>query len=102
MLYFQVYRRTRNDDGFGVGEALNEYAYGKPLVVRGKHYLVVGNATANNSGPTMAAVERDLSLKKLLQPWLFFSKTELNFNQWQSSYKMEVSNNYNRSANCHM
>ncbi|PSN38672.1 hypothetical protein C0J52_08892 [Blattella germanica] len=59
------------------------------MVVRGKHYLVVGNANGNNSGPTMAAVERELALKKLLQPWLFFTKTALNFNQWQSSHKME-------------
>ncbi|PSN38683.1 hypothetical protein C0J52_08901 [Blattella germanica] len=84
-----LYRRTLSDDEFGVDEPLNEQAYGKPLVVRGKHYLVVGNANANNSSPMMAAVERELALKKLLQPWLFFTKTALNFNQWQSSHKME-------------
>ncbi|PSN50204.1 Lysosomal alpha-mannosidase [Blattella germanica] len=84
-----LYRRTRSDDGFGVGEALKEESYGLPLLVRGKHNLVVGNANSNNSGPAMAAVERDLALKKLLQPWLVFTKTTLNFDQWRSSHKME-------------
>ncbi|PSN38673.1 Lysosomal alpha-mannosidase [Blattella germanica] len=84
-------------------ELMVEYAYGKPLVVRGKHYLVVGNANSNNSGPTMAAVERELALKKLLQPWLFFSKTALTFNQWQSSHKMEfVGLTRNLPSNIHI
>ncbi|PSN38675.1 hypothetical protein C0J52_08895 [Blattella germanica] len=30
-----IYRRTNYDDGFGVNEPLNEYAYGKPLVFAG-------------------------------------------------------------------
>ncbi|PSN38670.1 Lysosomal alpha-mannosidase [Blattella germanica] len=42
-----VYRRTWCDDRLGVGEPLEEYAYGKPLVVRGKHYLVFAGLTRN-------------------------------------------------------
>lgn len=48
MLLFQnecelmVHRRTFIDDRFGVGEALDEHAYGKPLVARGKHYIYIG------------------------------------------------------------
>ena len=30
-------RRLLHDDAFGVGEALNETAFGEGLVVRGKH-----------------------------------------------------------------
>ena len=35
-----LHRRLFNDDAFGVGEALNETAFGFGLVVRGKHSLV--------------------------------------------------------------
>jgi len=34
-----VHRRLLHDDAFGVGEALDELAFGKGLVVRGKHIL---------------------------------------------------------------
>ena len=36
-----VHRRLLDDDAFGVGEALNEKAYGKGLVAVGKHVLLV-------------------------------------------------------------
>ena len=35
-----LHRRLFNDDAFGVGEALNETAFGAGLVVRGKHSLL--------------------------------------------------------------
>ena len=36
-----LHRRLLYDDAFGVGEALNESAYGQGLVVRGKHWVQV-------------------------------------------------------------
>ena len=36
LIFFSV-RRLLHDDAFGVGEALNETAFGEGLVVRGKH-----------------------------------------------------------------
>ncbi|CAF3620466.1 unnamed protein product [Rotaria sp. Silwood1] len=40
-----VHRRILHDDSLGVGEALNETAYGKGLVVSGKHILLVERPT---------------------------------------------------------
>jgi lysosomal alpha-mannosidase len=36
-----VHRRLLCDDAFGVGEALDEQAYGEGLVVRGSHWVGV-------------------------------------------------------------
>ena len=38
-----VHRRTFVDDRYGVGEALDEHAFGLPLVARGKHLLFLGS-----------------------------------------------------------
>ena len=38
-----VHRRLLDDDAFGVGEALNEEAYGQALVATGKHVLLLGS-----------------------------------------------------------
>ena len=36
-----VHRRTHKDDKKGVGEALNERAFGQGLVARGKHHITI-------------------------------------------------------------
>jgi len=38
-----LHRRMLFDDGFGVGEALNEKAFGTGLVARGKHFILFNN-----------------------------------------------------------
>ena len=45
-----IHRRTFVDDRYGVGEALDEHAFGVPLVVRGKHLLYYGSQ-ANGEDP---------------------------------------------------
>jgi len=40
-LEFMLHRRLLHDDAFGVGEALDETAFGQGLVVRGSHWLQV-------------------------------------------------------------
>ncbi|XP_063233903.1 lysosomal alpha-mannosidase-like [Bacillus rossius redtenbacheri] len=75
-LELMVHRRLFHDDAFGVGEALNEQAYGKPLVARGKHYLLLGDTASAISS------ERLLAQEILLAPWLFFSSPRAA-GQWE-------------------
>jgi len=44
-----LHRRLLHDDAFGVGEAINEQAYGEGLVVRGHHYVLVGKLSKDES-----------------------------------------------------
>lgn len=66
-----IHRRTLKDDYKGVEEPLQEMEYGEYLSVRGQHYLIVGSATDNGTNKkSTSAQERELALKKLLQPWI--------------------------------
>ncbi|KAH8341301.1 hypothetical protein KR059_002196, partial [Drosophila kikkawai] len=69
-LELMLHRRLLTDDGFGVGEALNEEQYGTGLIARGKVYLVLDSAAAN---PKTA--ERLLQHELTLPLWKFFSKS---------------------------
>merc|ERR1719470_690013 len=62
-----LHRRLFHDDAFGVGEPLNETAFGEGLVVRGKH-LVVGCFTSCELKTRKRAEE------KLLKPVMFFGE----------------------------
>lgn len=62
----QLHRRLLKDDAFGVGEALNETAFGEGLVVRGSHYVVGGSIRDLDE---LAMKEKALTLKMLLRPW---------------------------------
>ncbi|EDW37367.1 GL26216 [Drosophila persimilis] len=67
-LELMLHRRLIRDDGYGVGEALNEQKYDKPLIARGKVYLIL------NSVEESTKVER-LAEKEILLPFsVFFSK----------------------------
>ncbi|XP_031833177.1 lysosomal alpha-mannosidase II isoform X1 [Nomia melanderi] len=61
-----IHRRLLKDDAFGVGEALNETAFGEGLVVRGSHYLIGGSI--KNLDEYMLK-EKSLQLETLLRPW---------------------------------
>ena len=91
-LELMVHRRLLHDDAFGVGEALNETAFGKGLVARGAHVLFAGEEGSALGRRSLAAQERLLSRRLLLRSWLFFSSAkDLTFEQWQKKYAMEVS-----------
>ncbi|KAJ8982145.1 hypothetical protein NQ317_011291 [Molorchus minor] len=74
-------RNLLHDDNRGVGEFLNESEYNQGLVVRGSHFVTLGKSLDGNGGRTMAAVERDIAQRKLLQPWVFFTPEDVSVKQ---------------------
>ncbi|XP_067011637.2 lysosomal alpha-mannosidase [Anabrus simplex] len=88
-LELMVHRRLLHDDAFGVDEALNETQYGNGLIVRGRHYLILG-PIAGNQGLSLAAQERELAQRKLLAPWMFITPANgFTLEEWSSAYNME-------------
>ncbi|XP_049765840.1 lysosomal alpha-mannosidase-like [Schistocerca cancellata] len=84
-----VHRRLLNDDAKGVGEALDDEAFGKGRIARGKHYLVVGPTTGSGN-LSLVAQERLLAQEKLLSPWVFVTPLNISFDEW-TSYTTEFS-----------
>ena len=62
-----LHRRILHDDSLGVGEPLNETAFSRGLVVRGKHYLLL------QSPSTSARLHRVQSQTLFLSPLATFS-----------------------------
>lgn len=90
-LELMVHRRLLHDDAFGVGESLNETAYGKGLVARGIHYFFMGSSQLDQS-PTLQAKERFRQLEVLLPTWKFFSKAEnYPYDEWRVNFTNIVS-----------
>ena len=96
-----VHRRLLYDDAFGVGEPLNESAYGQGLVVRGKHWLQY-----EINGEAAASVRHRLKGQEIyMDAQLTFVPTSLTFEQWQSTFSMEYSalpSGYNLLPNIHI
>jgi len=69
-----------------VNEALNEIAFGHPLVTRGKLIVLIG--------PTKGDInvrQRDIIQKEMvLDPTLFFMETDLTAQEWNANYTTEV------------
>ncbi|XP_968354.2 lysosomal alpha-mannosidase [Tribolium castaneum] len=68
-----VHRRIRSGDDFG----LDEIEYGHGIVVRGKHFLVLGPVSGNGE-KSLAAIERDVAQRKLLPPWVFITNQDVS------------------------
>ncbi|XP_053692769.1 lysosomal alpha-mannosidase-like [Sabethes cyaneus] len=87
VLELMVHRRLLRDDAFGVGEALNETAYGDGLVARGKHYLLFGPKASKPKTETQQARERFLQNQVLTPPWLFVAHaSDLSFDSWTTNF----------------
>ena len=74
-LELMVHRQCLNDDGYGVGEALKEKAFGVGLVARGQHFVL--------SDPSYNLSEaRLVQQEKVLSAQLSFLSTSLTLEQW--------------------
>ncbi|KAK0079162.1 hypothetical protein PV326_008900 [Microctonus aethiopoides] len=88
-LELMLHRRLLNDDAFGVGEALNEKAFGKGLVVRGTHYLIASDL---NDITSAELLEKSLTVQLALRPWIFFAAIpNISFNQLPNLYQLQTS-----------
>ncbi len=78
-----VHRRILTNDSItqSLAEPLNETAYGKGLVVRGKHLLII--ETPHNS----ASVHRTNAQQFYMQPILTFALTNLSYANYSTSYR---------------
>ena len=78
-----IHRRILTNDSItqSLAEPLNETAYGKGLVVRGKHLLII--ETPNNS----ASVHRTNAQQLYMQPISTFSLTNLSYAAYSTNYR---------------
>ncbi len=78
-----LHRRLLYDDAFGVGEALNESAFGQGLVARGRHWVQL----ADDWRATSAKRYRLGAQQKLMDAVVSFSAASgLSFEQWKAKY----------------
>ncbi len=76
-----LHRRLLYDDGFGVGEALNESAFGEGLVIRGKHLLVVQPPSSS------ALVHRVTSQEFYMNPLGTYALTQQTYEDYSAAYR---------------
>ena len=76
-----LHRRLLYDDGFGVGEALNESAYGHGLVVRGRHVLVVEPVASS------AFVHRVSAQQLYMHPLATYSLIQQTYEDYSAAYR---------------
>ncbi|XP_015121133.1 lysosomal alpha-mannosidase [Diachasma alloeum] len=86
-LEVMLHRRLLQDDRLGVGEALNEEAFGTGVVARGVHHLV-GSSLVDLDAST--AREKALAKGLALRPWVFITPAEnVTFAEWKISHHMQ-------------
>ena len=75
-----LHRRLLHDDQFGVGEPLNETAFGQGLVVRGKHKIII-------ESPSSSAIMHRVSAQQFfMHPLATFSLVQQTFTDYSASY----------------
>lgn len=86
MSFIQIHRRDLYDDGFGVGEPLNETGVdGRGLVITGRHWLLL--STPQNG----ARRHRTYAQEMFYQPLFMFSPTDGTFGSYSGNFKTSVS-----------
>ena len=82
-----VHRRLLYDDAFGVGEPLNEIAFGQGLVVRGKHWFQY-----ESQGFVQATRRHRFKAQEIyMDAQLTFMPTDKTFEDFQSEHNMDFS-----------
>ncbi|GFS23846.1 alpha-mannosidase, partial [Elysia marginata] len=76
-----LHRRLLYDDCKGVGEALNETAYGRGLIIRGKHYLLLEQVTK------AARQYRPLAQEVFLRPQITFSRVQSSPQEYFKTFR---------------
>ena len=77
-----VHRRVLNDDSLGVGEALNESAFGQGLVVRGRHYLIAERPDSS------AFLHRVGSQQLYMHPLAAYGLTNQTYADYSNAYTL--------------
>ena len=83
-LELMVHRRLLHDDAFGVGEPLSETQFGRGLVARGTHFLILSNTS------DAAHFYRPLAQHLNRHPLISFITTDKTLEEWSTQYKMQV------------
>jgi lysosomal alpha-mannosidase len=76
-----VHRRTLNDDSQGVGEPINENAYGTGLVIRGRHFLIL------ESPETSALYHRSTAQRVYLAPVHTYALPNVSYADYSNNYR---------------
>jgi lysosomal alpha-mannosidase len=77
-----VHRRTLHDDSQGVGEPINETAYGQGLVVRGRHYLLL------ESPQSSALYHRHKAQQLFMNPLMTYALPDLSYEDYSNNYHL--------------
>ncbi len=75
-----LHRRILHDDGLGVGEPLNEKAFGTGLVVRGKQFLILDSPTSS------ALFHRVASQQLFMHPLATYALPHLSYANYSANY----------------
>lgn len=73
-----VHRRLFRDDHFGVGEPLDEIAFGQPLVARGKHLVRVTEDDSSSSSKWRRLTAQELYMGSIVM----FQRTQTILDEW--------------------
>jgi lysosomal alpha-mannosidase len=76
-----LHRRILHDDFLGVGESLNETAYGKGLVVRGRHSLILEPPT------TSALIHRTSAQRIFMHTLSTYALPQLSYADYSNKYR---------------
>lgn len=76
-----LHRRILHDDFLGVGEALNETAYGQGLVVRGRHFLIL------ESPATSARIHRVSAQQIYMHTLSTYGLPQLSYIDYSNKYR---------------